>query len=86
MRDELRRWVLEILRDGEVAGPELRGRLAAGGLRLSPLAFHGLMAGLEAEGVVLGRYEPADLDGAPPGWRSYRAAAVTAEGAIANAA
>ena len=72
--DQLRPVVLDRIGDQEVTASDLRDRLAAAGIRLSDLAFRGMLAALERGRLVSGRYEAAvtaDAEG-----RLYRLAAV----------
>ena len=75
IRAELSRMLLDLLDSGEISSPALRCRLEAAGVPLSPLAFDGFLAGLEATGLVRGRYAVAGDDVAAV--RVYRAASMT---------
>lgn len=69
--DQLRPVVLDHIGDQEVAVSDLRERLAAAGVMLSVLAYHGMLAALERGRLVSGRYEAAAVAGAGEG-RLYR--------------
>jgi DNA-binding PadR family transcriptional regulator len=64
--------VLAILTDGELAGREVRDRLAEAGERKSGPAFYQFMARLEAAGFVEGWYDQKVVDGQIIKERRYR--------------
>jgi len=70
--DQLRPVVLGCVGGGEVAAAELRDRLAAAGVSLSPLVFLGMLATLERTGLVTGRYAADEPAGIAPDRRRYR--------------
>ena len=55
--------VLAILRNGEVSGRDVRGRLAEMGMRRTGTAFYQLMGRLEEAVLVIGRYDQKIIDG-----------------------
>lgn len=56
--DQLRPVVLGRIGGAEVVASELRERLRAQGLDVSPLVFRGMLGTLEKSGLVAGRYLP----------------------------
>jgi len=63
--------VLGLLRDGEQPGRQLRETLAAHGVRRTAPAFYQLMARLERDGLVEGRYEQITTGGQAVTERRY---------------
>ncbi len=55
--------VIEALRGEELAGHELRGRLAAQGARKDGPAFYQMMGRLERASLVEGRYVQLEVEG-----------------------
>ena len=76
--DQLRPVVLGCVGDGEIVAADLRDRLVAADVTLSPLVFHGMLATLERTGLVAGRYAADEPEGIAPDRRRYR---LTAAGA-----
>lgn len=70
--DQLRPVVLGRIVDREVNAADLRDRLAAVGVSLSPLVFRGMLAALERAGLVAGRYESKAAGGNIVEGRLYR--------------
>ncbi len=54
--DQLRPVVLGLIGEGKTVASELRDRLSAAGVSLTPLAFQGMLAALERTGLVSGRF------------------------------
>ncbi len=73
--------ILEALRDGEIAGAEVRGILADHGVRRTLPAFYELMSRLERAGLVVGHYAPKLVKGQNVRERRY---ALTAAGSGAH--
>ena len=63
--------VLGLLRDGEQPGRVIRETLARHGVRRTAPAFYQLMARLERDGVVEGRYEQVTAGGQAVTERRY---------------
>jgi DNA-binding PadR family transcriptional regulator len=64
--------VLGTLLDNDQAGYRIREELAKHGVKKSGPAFYQLMARLEADGVVKGRYEHSMIDNQPIKERWYK--------------
>lgn len=64
--------VLGLLRDGEQAGRAIREALERHGVRRTAPAFYQLMARLERDGLIEGRYEQIAVGGQAVTERRYR--------------
>ncbi len=64
--------VLGVLRSGEQPGRTIREAIAAYGVRRSGPAFYQMMARLERDGLVEGRYEQIEVGGQAVKERRYK--------------